>query len=82
MTEEEIRAFIEKYDTKDKLQWLDEECDYCGRRLNSWDKRIANAMMIHFNSCEACIAEEYGMTVEGLRSRMQDEFGMSPCKGI
>lgn len=83
MTDEEILAMIAKYDTKDKLTWTDEECRICGRKLNSWDIRICKALLIVPHECEECIAgEEYGMTVDALRARMLEKFGMEPCKGI
>lgn len=82
MTDEEILAFIDKYDTTNKLTWSDEECIECDSRLNSWDIRISKALLIIPHKCESCTAEEYGMTVDGLRARMLEEFGMEPCKGI
>lgn len=69
--------------SKDHVRWLDETCVYCGRQLNSWDQRIANALQIGFCMCESCVAEEeYGMTVDALRARMMEAFGMEPCKGV
>ena len=82
MTDDEIIDFIKKYDKTDKLTWSDETCIECDSQLNSWDIRISRALLIIPHRCERCIAEMYGMTVDGLRDRMQDEFGMSPCKGI
>ena len=83
MTNEEILAMIAKYDTKDKLTWTDEECLICDARLNSWDIRICRALGVIPHECERCIAkEEYAMTVEALRARMLEKFGMEPCKGI
>lgn len=81
MTPEEI---FENYKNigRDMVEWYDDECSYCGKRLNSWDRRIANALGIGFNSCECCTAEEYGMTRDGLRAKMLEKFGMEPCKGI
>ena len=83
MTDEEILAMIEKYDTTNKLTWTDEECIECGEKLNSWDIRICKALLITPHECESCIAEkEYAMTVGALRSRMLEKFGMEQCKGI
>lgn len=65
-----------------KLVWYDEPCAYCGENINSWDKRVSKAMCFTFPICESCIAEEYGMTVDYLRSRMEDRFGMRPCEGL
>ena len=83
MTDEEILKMIEKYDTTDKLTWTDDECIECDARLNSWDIRICKALLITPYQCEKCIAEKiYGMTVDALRNRMLEKFGMEPCKGI
>jgi len=65
-----------------KIQWLDEYCEYCGEQVNSWDKRVAKALVFRFTICEQCIADEYGMTKEYLRDRMLDRFGMRPCEGL
>lgn len=82
MTDEEILAMIDKYDTVNKLTWSDEECNECGKQLNSWDLRISKALLIVPHECESCIAAEYGMTEDNLRARMREKFGMEPCKGI
>lgn len=82
MTDDEIMAFIEKYDTAGKVKWLDRTCAFCGRQMNSWDERIQHALGFGCDECESCMAAEYGMTVEGFRDRMKDEFGLLPCKGI
>lgn len=71
-----------KNEQRHKLIWLDEYCEYCGEQINSWDKRIGKAMVFQFPICEQCIADEYGMTVDYLRSRMLDRFGMRPCEGL
>ena len=79
------KEIYDKYNNQsaDKVRWLDEYCVYCGKQLNSWDERIAKALMIGFNMCETCVAtEEYVMTVESLRARMLEKFGMQPCQGI
>lgn len=82
MTDDEILALIKKYDTVNKLTWSDEECNECGKQLNSWDIRISKALLIVPHECEKCIAAEYGMTEDNLRARMREKFGMEPCKGI
>lgn len=82
MTDKEILAMIDKYDTVNKLTWSDEECNECGKQLNSWDIRISKALLIVPHECEKCIAAEYGMTEDNLRARMREKFGMEPCKGI
>ena len=65
-----------------KLVWLDEECNVCGRRLNSWDKRVSKALAYKEPNCEKCIAEEYDMDVDALRARMERYFDIRPCMGI
>ena len=65
-----------------KIKWYDEQCEYCGERINSWDKRIAKALHFDFSICESCIAEEYGMEVDYLRDSMARRFGMHPCEGL
>lgn len=78
-----VREAVERHGTRDHVRWLDEECSYCGRQLNSWDERIAKALLIGFNMCESCVAtEEYGMTVDALRAKMLEKFGMEPCQGL
>ena len=69
-------------ETKMKLKWLDECCEYCGEQINSWDKRVGNALMFTFSICENCIADEYGMTKDYLRDTMLRRFGMHPCEGL
>lgn len=84
ITEADVRRWEAKAGPpRDHVRWLDRECTYCGRQLNSWDQRIANALMIGFDLCEHCVAEaEYGITVEKLRQTMLERFGMEPCKGV
>ena len=65
-----------------KLAWLDRYCNKCGNQLNSWDARLSKALAYKYPCCESCIADEYGMTAEELRNRMEDYFGIRPCLGI
>lgn len=65
-----------------KLKWLEKYCEYCGEQLNSWDERVGKALMFTYPICEACIADEYGMTKEYLRDTMSRRFGMHPCEGL
>jgi len=65
-----------------KIKWLDEKCNICGQQLNSWDKRLSKALTYKNTVCEKCIAKEYDMNVDALRSRMEDFFGLRPCEGI
>lgn len=64
------------------VKWLDEECNICGSRLNSWDERLSKTLAYKNPVCEKCIAKEYDMDVDALRSRMEDFFDMRPCQGI
>lgn len=84
ITEDDVRRWEEKAGPlRDHVRWLDARCEYCGRQLNSWDQRIAHALNFSFTLCETCIAqEEYGLTVDALRAKMLERFGMEPCKGV
>ena len=66
----------------EKLRWLDKECNVCGARLNSWDAKISKALMYKHEVCEKCIAKEYDMNVDSLRSYFEEVFDMPPCAGI
>lgn len=65
-----------------KIQWLDEECHVCDMKLNSWDAKLSKALMYQNRVCEKCIAKEYDMDVETLRSYFEEVFGMKPCAGL
>ena len=65
-----------------KVKWLDKDCNKCGRQLNSWDARLSKTLAYKYPCCESCIAEEYGMSAEALKKRMEDYFGMRPCQGL
>lgn len=65
-----------------KLRWLDENCNNCGNRLNSWDKKISRALRYQEAVCESCVAKEYDMEVADLRKRMEHYLGLRPCQGI
>lgn len=65
-----------------KVKWLDENCNACGKQINSWDKRLSRTLAYKYPVCECCIAKEYDMDVEALRSRMENFFGMRPCQGL
>ena len=65
-----------------KGKWLEEYCHICGRQLNTWDKKVAKVLAYKRHICEACIANEYDMDVESLRSRMELYFNMRPCQGL
>ena len=67
---------------KQKLRWLDENCNCCGRQINSWDKRISKTLAYRYACCEHCIAKEYDIDVEAFRHRMEHYFGMRPCLGL
>ena len=65
-----------------KVKWLDEDCHICEQRLNSWDARISKTLLYRNKTCEKCIAKEYDMDVEALRTRMEDYFDIRPCQGL
>lgn len=66
----------------EKVKWLEQYCACCGEQLNSWDARCSKALAYKKPLCERCIAKEYDMDVETLRSRLEGWFGMRPCLGI
>ena len=65
-----------------KVKWLDEDCHICEQRLNSWDARVSKALLYKNKTCEKCIAKEYDMDVEALRTRMEHYFDIRPCQGL
>lgn len=65
-----------------KIKWLDENCNICQCRLNSWDARLSKALAYRIPVCEKCISKEYDMDVDALRTKMEDFFDMRPCQGI
>ena len=64
------------------VKWIDQNCNVCGRQLNSWDAKISKALMYKNAVCEKCVANEYDMDVDSLRSYFEDVFGMRPCAGL
>lgn len=66
----------------EKVKWLDEDCNLCGKQLNSWDKRVSKTLQYQKTVCESCIAKEYDVDLEQLRRTMEHYFGMRPCQGI
>jgi hypothetical protein len=65
-----------------RVKWLDDNCNACGRQLNSWDARISKALKYKYPCCESCIAKEYDYTEGELRSQFEHVFGMRPCMGL
>ncbi|HIS32243.1 MAG TPA: hypothetical protein IAB44_11975 [Candidatus Limivivens intestinipullorum] len=65
-----------------KVKWLNEYCHVCGSQLNTWDKRLSKTLAYKHPVCEKCIAKEYDMEIDALRSRMENFFGMRPCQGL
>ena len=66
----------------EKVKWLDQNCNICGKQLNSWDAKCSKTLAYQNSTCEHCIAKEYDIEVESLRSRLEDFFGMRPCQGV
>lgn len=64
------------------LKWLDQQCNVCNALLNSWDARLSKTLAYKYPVCEKCIAKEYDMDVDALRTRMEDFFDIRPCQGI
>ena len=48
-------------------RWLDEYCNSCGEKINTWDKRISKTLAYKYPLCEKCIAKEYDMEVKRVR---------------
>lgn len=65
-----------------KVKWLNEDCNICNTRLNSWDARLSKTLAYKIPVCEKCIAKEYDMDVNVLRDQMEGYFGIRPCVGI
>lgn len=65
-----------------QVKWIDEDCHICNQRLNSWDARLSKTLLYKNKICEKCIAKEYDMDVEALRTRMEDYFDIRPCQGL
>lgn len=73
-----------EYSNPKRIVWYEDiPCPVCGaERTNSWEKRITRALGYEAIICENCVAKEYGLTVEQLRSTMMEHFGLVPCPGI
>lgn len=57
-------------------------CHNCGQKLTSWDLRCNKALGYKNPVCEKCIAKEYQISVDEVRERLEDFFGMRPCMGL
>ena len=72
-----------QYSNPKKVIWYDHIlCPVCGERTNSWEKRVSRALGYRQIVCETCIASEYSVRVEDLRTTMREHFGLIPCPGI
>ena len=68
---------------KGVIWYHDTACHRCGKMpVNSWDKRVSRALGYKHIHCEACIAIEYDITAEELRSTMREHYGLVPCSGL
>lgn len=67
--------------SEQRVRWLDENCHYCGEQMNTWDMKLTKAFKTH-NCCEKCFCKIYDMDQDAFRGRMEDYFGIRPCKGI
>lgn len=65
-----------------KKRLTDKKCNVCRAQLNSWNVKISKALMYKYEVCEKCVAQEYDMNVERLRSYFEEVFDMRPCAGI
>ncbi len=72
-----------KFSNPNKVIWLEDVvCSVCSGEVNSWDKRCSRALGYKHIVCESCIAQEYGETIDSLRTAMHEHFGLIPCPGI
>lgn len=56
-------------------------CHLCQKMLNTWDERLYKTFR-SYPTCEECYCKIYDMDKNAFRKRMEDYFGMRPCKGI
>ena len=54
----------------------------CKQELTSWDLRCSKSLAYKIPVCEACIAKEYGKTVDEIRDTLEEFFDMRPCQGL
>ncbi|KLU61860.1 hypothetical protein CEB3_c17780 [Peptococcaceae bacterium CEB3] len=54
----------------------------CGQELTSWDIRCSKALGYKNPVCEKCLAQEYEVSIDEVRGRLEDFFGMRPCQGL
>lgn len=57
-------------------------CHSCGQELTSWEIRCSKALAYRNYVCEQCIAKEYDLTPDEFRDKLEDYFGMRPCRGL
>ena len=63
------------------VKWLDETCNVCNNRLNSWDVRLSKTLAYKIPVCEKCIAEEYDMDAEMVAACEEDEHRVDNIEG-
>ena len=56
-------------------------CHKGGKKMNTWDARLTKTFKT-FDTCEQCFCDIYDMDKGAFRNRMEDYFGMRPCKGM
>lgn len=57
-------------------------CEICGKEMTTWDIRCSKALGYKHPLDEECIAKEYEISVDELRDKLEDYFGMRPCMGL
>jgi hypothetical protein len=62
-----------------KLEYLGEYCPICGAELTTWDAKCSHKLQYIKMLCERCISDEYDITIESFRAKMEDAFGIKPC---
>lgn len=66
----------------ERIRFINENCELCGKQLNSWDKKSYTAFKLK-PMCEDCISSKcFDISLDEFRNVMEDYFGLRPCRGI
>lgn len=60
-------------------QWSDKYCSVCKKRMNKWDERCSRAIRTP-PTCENCLAERFGKTVEELNEWLDEVYQIRSCQ--
>ena len=64
---------------KKMAQWSDKYCHICKHRMNKWDERCSRALR-DLPTCENCLAEKYGKSVEELNDFLDEWYNIRSCQ--